>query len=133
MHTPVWAVRRARPSWLVGRVTLCGQRCTQYPRLDCSSLAVSRRRIAFACRADAAVSWDDANSAHRQCLSCHVLHGAGAEGKVALSTLTQALSAGRRCGDAFEVVRARRHYAPRGSASEALLLRVRDACCNSSK
>ena len=76
-----------------------------------------------------AVSSEDARTPRRMCSTgCHVLHGAGGEGKEALGVLTRELDAGRSCALAFEAVRLRRHYSP-GSASEALLLRVRDRCC----
>ena len=77
----------------------------------------------------AGINLEDANSPRRQCSRCDVLHGAGAEGKEALGILTRELSAGKSCVDAFESVRTRRHYQPKGSPTEALLLRVRDACC----
>ena len=76
----------------------------------------------------ALVSWADANAPRRQCAECHALHGAGAEGKAILAVLGGNLETARGCARAFEAVRGRRHYA-RGSASEALLLRVAHACC----
>ena len=71
----------------------------------------------------AGINLEDANSPRRQCSRCDVLHGAGAEGKEALGILTRELSAGKSCVDAFESVRTRRHYQPKGSLTEALLLR----------
>lgn len=66
----------------------------------------------------------------RRCTGgCHLLHGAGGEGKAALALLRAELEKGRSCAGAFEAVRAGRRHYPRGSASEALLLRVRDRCC----
>ena len=66
----------------------------------------------------------------RSCTTgCHILHGAGGEGKGALAMLQAELARkGGSCVAAFEAVRARRpHY--RGAVSAALLARVRDRCC----
>ena len=71
------------------------------------------------------VSWTDADAPRRRCSSgCHMVHGPGAEGKAVLGLLR----AMPNCSNAFDAARRRPHY-PRGSASEALLLRAQRACC----
>ena len=58
-----------------------------------------------------AVGWAELDHPLRRCADgCHILHGAGGEGKAALGTLDRALKNGRSCAAAFEAVRARKHY-----------------------